>query len=329
MTRTAPVSTIGPIERTALEWQVTLWSGAATPAEHQAFEHWLAADLAHREAWRRVRGIDQEIAAVPGAFAAPAVRAGLARRGLASRRTVLRGLGLLAGGAVSAYLLQGTQPWERLLADYSTARGAYRDLTLPDGTQLALNTASAIDLAFTAQERRLILRTGEVLVTTAPDPAPAPRPFMAQTQEGSVRALGTRFLLRRLEDTSPAHTCVQVFDGAIEIMPSAAPAPLRLMAGQQTRFSRYRMHAPTAADPRAAAWQQGLLVAERLRLADFLAEISRYRTGILRCDPAVADVLVSGVYPVHDTDLVLESLARVLPIRVHKATPYWVKVSAL
>ena len=63
-------------------------------------------------------------------------------------------------------------------------------------------------------------------------------------------------------------------------------------------------------------------------LADFLREVARYRTGVLRCDPAVADLIVSGVYPIKDTDAILQSLARALPVQVHSVTPYWVTVSA-
>ena len=76
----------------------------------------------------------------------------------------------------------------------------------------------------------------------------------------------------------------------------------------------------------APAWLRGQLVAERLRLADFLDQVGRYRRGVIRCDPRVADLIVSGVYALDDTDRILASLARALPLRVSRYTAYWVVV---
>ena len=78
----------------------------------------------------------------------------------------------------------------------------------------------------------------------------------------------------------------------------------------------------------ASAWQRGLLVAERWRLGDFLEEVARYRAGVLRCDPAVAGLMISGVYPLQDTDAILQSVSQALPVQVRMITPYWVTVSA-
>jgi len=77
-----------------------------------------------------------------------------------------------------------------------------------------------------------------------------------------------------------------------------------------------------------AAWTRGLLIVERLRLEDFLVELGRHRAGALRCDPAVRDLIVSGVYPLDDTELALATLAQALPVRVDRVTRYWVTVRA-
>ncbi|MBR8657942.1 iron dicitrate transport regulator FecR, partial [Achromobacter sp. Marseille-Q0513] len=74
----------------------------------------------------------------------------------------------------------------------------------------------------------------------------------------------------------------------------------------------------------AASWSRGVLVADAWRLDDFLAELGRYRPGLLRCDPAVADLRVSGVFPLRDTDRALHNLERGLPVTVVYRTRYWV-----
>jgi transmembrane sensor len=68
----------------------------------------------------------------------------------------------------------------------------------------------------------------------------------------------------------------------------------------------------------------GALVADEMRLADFLAELGRYRRGVLRCDPALADLRFSGVFPLNDTAAILAMLPQSLPVRVRTFSPYWV-----
>lgn len=312
--------------RAALEWQVTLWSGETTAAEQQAFEHWRSADPVHERAWQEVQSMRRQLHAAPDAVASSVLRT--AKKSNARRKT-LRGLGLIAGIGILAAAVRNTPQWQSAMAQYRTGVGEQRDVTLPDGTLVTLNTATAIDLRFGTLERRVLLRAGEILVATAPDRPPegasAPRPFIVETAEGSIRALGTRFTVRQLD----AASWVQVLEGAVEIAPRAGDeTPVRLEAGQQARFSRSAVEPLRAVDATAAAWTRGMLVAERQRLADFLAELSRYRRGVLRCDPAVADLVVSGVYPLADTDRVLQSLAQALPVRVTHVTRYWVTVGA-
>jgi len=81
------------------------------------------------------------------------------------------------------------------------------------------------------------------------------------------------------------------------------------------------------ADANATAWTRGQLVAERMRLADFIDQLARHRPGVLRCDPAVAELPISGVFPLADTDRVLAALSEALPVQVRTVTPYWITVA--
>lgn len=314
------------IEAQALEWQVILWSGETQEHELQAFQYWLAQDPQHAQAWERVQRFGRQLQAAPQDVAARVLQAGLSAQAVRRRRSVLRGLALFACGGLATYGVSRTPHWSAWNADVRTASGERRELSLPDGTQLALNTASAVNVQYSDTQRRIQLLSGEVLVTTAADSHNHHRPFFVQTGQGRVQALGTRFLVRDWPDFS--QVSVQVYDGRVELQPRDGGQILRLEAGQQAFFSQQQVFAPAPADQQAAAWQRGMLVVERWRLVDFLREVARYRTGALRCDPAVADLIVSGVYPVNDTDAILQSLARALPVQVRSVTPYWVTVSA-
>jgi transmembrane sensor len=65
-----------------------------------------------------------------------------------------------------------------------------------------------------------------------------------------------------------------------------------------------------------------------VRLDDFLADIGRYRQGLLRCEPAVAGLRISGVFPLADTERILDMLASSLPVRVRSRSRYWVTLEA-
>ncbi|NMG34695.1 iron dicitrate transport regulator FecR, partial [Azoarcus sp. TTM-91] len=149
-------------------------------------------------------------------------------------------------------------------------------------------------------------------------------PFRVHTPEGSVRALGTRFSVRRLGEATRS----AVFEEAVEIRPADGPA-LILGAGQQTTFKRDGIASPQGVDAAAAAWEQGMLVARDMRLADVVAELDRYRLGLLRCDPAIAGLRISGVISLRDTDAGLDALAHTLPLRIQRHSRYWVDIQAL
>jgi transmembrane sensor len=305
----------------ASEWLVKVWSGVATPEDLDACAHWRAEHADHERAWQRLQALEQKLETIPPQISSKT----LSRRASLSRRRTLKSLGaLLTGGAV-VYVGGRSSTWQRYAADYQTDIGESRSIALADATEVMLNTASAIDVKFDAGQRRVELRAGEILVTTAPDPAPAARTFVVTTSQGNVRALGTRFIVRNVDaDLSR----VAVFEGAVLIQPKlSSAAPMRLAAGQQASFSSTTPYGVTAVDPSLSAWARGSLMVERMRLDDFIAELSRYRPGILRCDPAVGQHLLTGVYPLPDTDRILASIATALPIRVVYRSRYWVTVT--
>ena len=331
----SPPSTVPPalkpiaqaILQQALEWQVTFWSGEVTAEERADFQCWLAADSEHARAWAQVQRTDEKLQILCRPVAAEALRTGAAAARNA-RRTMLGVAGLLAGAGVAVYAVRQTPQWQFAGADHRTGRNERREIALADGARLMLGSATAVDVRYDAGLRLVLLHAGEIFIVTALDHAAssagAARPFVVQTAEGSMRALGTRFGVRR----SDGATRVAVQEGAVEIRPvqEGTAGIVQVHAGQQAHFNRAFVEPLQPLEPNAIAWTRGLLVAERMRLEDFLAELGRYRSGVLRCDPAVRDLIVSGVYSLDDTDRALRNLAKALPVQVQTATRWWVTV---
>ncbi|MCD0506295.1 Fe2+-dicitrate sensor, membrane component, partial [Bordetella petrii] len=81
------------------------------------------------------------------------------------------------------------------------------------------------------------------------------------------------------------------------------------------------------ADPRGPDWLRGVLHARDMRLDGFAAELARYRPGLLRCDPDVAALRISGTFQLHNTDGTLQALPALLPVQVRYLTAYWVTLA--
>lgn len=299
----------------AARWYVALQDPDSARQARTGWQRWLDADARHRDAWAQMLALQQRLGSVPGDLLLPTLQA--ARQ---QRRRFL-GLAVLLGGGV-AIGAASAPPWRVLTADLRTQTGERRTLMLPDGGTLYVNTASAVDIDYGPAVRVLRLHQGEVLVQTAADTA-GHRPFEIHTAQGRIRALGTRFSVR----VEPGAAQVAVFQDAVMVQPADASAPaLRLGAGQQVRFSARAIDAPQPVAAGQSEWINGKLVAIDQPLGEFIAELSRYRSGSLSCDPAVAHLRLSGAFRLSDTDAVLDNVAASLPVKIRSRTRYWVRV---
>ncbi|MCM8567297.1 FecR domain-containing protein [Thauera linaloolentis] len=306
----------------AAGWLVRLHAGELDDAGRQALAAWRAQHPDHERAWQAAETLAGTLGAIPAGIGTQALR----RSRQAQRRRAAKTIALLLAAPAAGWL--GWRQWgaefaAELVADHRTATGQRSEIQLADGSLLHLNTASAADVRFDAAQRRIVLQAGEILIHTAPDSIRPPRPFVVQTEHGTIRALGTRFIVQR---ESGRQTRVSVLEHAVEIRPALGNAARRLDAGQSVRFSAHAVGPIQPAPAGGDAWRQGNLIADKQRLEDFLAELSRHRPGILRCAPEVADLRISGVFQLDDTDRILAILQEDLPISVRRRTRYWVNV---
>ncbi|HMN43783.1 MAG TPA: FecR domain-containing protein [Povalibacter sp.] len=306
------------IAQQAAEWFLLLQSGEASADDRAAFEHWRRGDPQCERAWQRAEHVGATLGNIPASVGMPALR----RRRRSDRRDALKTLALLVAAPSAAWLGYRQLPWQSWRADYRTDIGERRDFALPDASHVWLNTDSAIDVDYGERERLLHLRSGEILVQTAPDRAAVSRPFVVATRDGRIRALGTRFIVRRHDDA----TTVTVLERAVEIRPGGAGMSRIIEAGTSTRFDALAIGPAVPAAVQADAWTQGVIYADGMRLDDFIAELGRYRPGVVRCHPDVAALKVSGAFQVRDTEPVLRSLTRALPVSLVYRTRWWVSV---
>lgn len=304
----------------AIEWLVRLRFSQPTAQTEQRFQRWLQQHPHNALAWQRVEAMSDEFAGLPRELSRRTLDNSQRQR--IGRRDGLKLLGLFAAIGGLAWTNRDTLGLPALMADTRTATGEQRVLNADDGSRIRLNTDSAIDLHFDARQRLLSLIRGEVSIEAGTDK----RPLMVQTRDGVLGASGARLLVREREDG----TLLAVRQGAVSLYAGATmnSAPLHVArAGEALLFTaqgeiRYpQLHG----DP--WAWSEGVLSVQQMPLGEFVAEVSRYRPGLIRCDEAVAGLKVSGTYQLADTDQILALIAQALPIRVDYRTRYWVSVS--
>lgn len=299
----------------AAQWFAVLQSESVSEDDRQAWQRWLD-EPANARAWQRVEQISGRFEPISRDPFGPQASALLQRR-QPTRRHALKALSVLLGGGALA-LAGGAAPWRSWTADQRTAVGEVRDWRLPDGSQLWLNTDSAVDVAFEAGVRNLALYRGEVLIQTRDEQ----RPLVLRTGEGSLKTHdAARFSVLQRDGA----TQLSVFDGTVEVRP-AAGRPRTAVQGQQVGFDSYHVEDDRPVQPGRHAWTTGVLLADNLRLDAFVAELSRYRAGYLGCDPRIAGLRVVGAYPLADTERVLDVLANTLGLRVNRRMPWWVSL---
>ena len=309
----------------AADWFARLRDGEADEAVRQDWRLWLAQHSDHRAAWEFVTSVGRRFAPLQAegqSRVASSVLRGQ-RKKRATRRQVLTGL---VGGAgfgllgLAAYrftpLPTGVTAW---LADEHTAIGEIRELTLADGVQLWLSTASAINRAVAGDTQQIELLQGEIFVATSGE---ATRSLYVDTEHGEMRPLGTQFAVRRQADA----TLLAVFEGTVVLRTAESAETRQIAAGEQVTFTATQIGAIQAADPARKAWIRGVLLAKDITLGELAGELARYQRGYLGVAPEVADLRVIGGYPLRDPDKALDMLADILPIRIHRPLPWWTTI---
>ena len=301
----------------AVHWLLEMQQGTLNPRQQAAWQQWLNAHSEHQRAWEQIQSVNQRLRGVPSPLAHAALNAPTSR----SRRQALKLLLIVGAGSAAAWSLRQQHILPPLTADYRSPVGQRRTVQLADGSQLQLNTGSAVDVHFDGQQRLVRLLEGEILLTARAGQAP----LHVLTGQGLLSSQAARLTVRQFND----HTQLAVLAGQVEVMPNRYNGlPLSVDAAHQVNVTRKGWDTPRPTDANSGAWADGMLVAAHMRLEDFLNELGRYRRGQLHCDPHVANLLLSGSYPLDDSERILDLLEISLPVKVRRFTRYWVTVQA-
>jgi transmembrane sensor len=308
----SPADFSSQVAEQAVHWLLEMQQGPLNPRQQLAWQQWVDAHSEHRRAWEHIQRVNSRLRGL----SSPLAHAALNAPKSGSRRQALKLLLLLGAGSAVTWGMREHNPLPSLLADYRSPVGQRRKVPLDGGGQLQLNTASAADVRVDGSQRLIRLLEGEILLSTT-------QPFEVRTAQGVLKAQGARINVRQFAD----RTQIALFEGQVELTANER-APIALPAARQLSFSATSISPAQALDANSGAWADGMLVAAHMRLGDFLDELGRYRSGQLHCDAKVADLLISGTYPLDDSERILDLLEISLPVKVKRFTRYWVTVEA-
>lgn len=311
-----------PIVDEAINWLVRLEMSEAQRDEHTAFAQWLQQSDQHQLAWERVKTIRGRFVSLPSKPLTQTIQTLESNdtQSKISRRNMLKLLSLSGLALGSGWLTKEHTPWQRLLADYTTDIGQQQKFILPDGSEVMLNTDSALSADFSAESPKLNLRRGEMYLRPADNERRYSSPLLIKTPAGRINTLDGQLIVRL--DRSRAHISVQA--GRVSLL-NRQGAKLKVSSGERVLLSDAGIvtEQPIISPD---AWISGAISGQRIPLGTLLDELSRYRHGIIDYSPELKDFPVSGIFHLKDIDKTLNFIAEVQPLRIEYRTPLWVVV---
>lgn len=207
--------------------------------------------------------------------------------------------------------------WSNERFDALTGVGESRTVRLADGSQLQLDTDTAVDIEVGGRARRVDLAWGGIYVEAA---SAAPRPLLIEASIGQVRVHDGALSVRRDRDGTVA---VAVARGEAEVVGTALDEPAVLRAGDVLRFDR-RTHSGVRHEEaaRALAWRQRELRFENEALGRVMDEVRRYDRRLWYVPVgAVAETRMSTVVAFDHIDDWLDTLPQTLPLDIVRVGP--------
>lgn len=301
----------------AADWLVILHSGEMTALQQQQFEQWKTEKKEHQLALQQMEKFSHGLSNLAANFPSEALVQSNQKFNLAAKRNMLLSLSGLMIVGLSAYFI----PWEKWQSDYHTKVGEIKKVSLKDGSQLIMASDCYVDVNFTQEKRQIKLIDGEIYIETAKDAQH--RPFIVETKNGSVEALGTQFTVRQ---ENSEQTKVKVYKHAVAIEPENASKRQILKQGQRAFFDEKYISKALPLDNDQPYWTQQLLVVDQWPLQKVLDELFRYKKGSYHLDAELKNIKISGVFSLKNPEQSLETLAYSHQLELNYYSPYLLNI---
>ena len=207
--------------------------------------------------------------------------------------------------------------WHEYVATWqvelATATGRQLTQPLPDGSRIALDAQTRLEVRYYGARRHVRLLAGSAFFSVARDEA---RPFVVDAAGARITVLGTRFEVALDAEgalrvaVEQGRVRVQDLAGGREAYELTAQQALNWPPGQPPR----RETAPDG----VAAWRDGWLDFRHEPLGQAVRRIARYTDMPLRVEPGAEQIPVFGRVRIAQAHAWLRLLPRSLPVTVRE-----------
>lgn len=303
------------IDDCAARWAAKRLSGNFSAADEDNLRKWLGADPKHEAAYSEYLSI-AEAGAHAGAVSGHITAANDERAVIAAtpRHSWLIGAPALAASLFAVFFFFGPAQQASVQIDtYATLRGETRDVALPDGSVVTLNTNTVLTFTETQDDRIATLERGEAFFDVKRDVS---RPFTAKAGDARATVLGTTFTIRKNADES----IICVLSGLVAVQSVSGDqggASVNLAKGQQISVaSTGALSRVNRFDPGdAATWRHGYLYFDNTPLARVIADLNRYFVPQIELeDEALGEAPVSGRIELESQDVAVRAISAALSL---------------
>ena len=295
----------------AAYWFACLQSEDVSAQEKQAWQTWHNQSSLHQEVWQQVERVDRQYQNLPKQHSYHVLH----QTGRSRRQFLLGMMGLAVAAPIVWQQRQDIQATWLSGETETTQVGEVRHISLKDGIQLWLNTDSLVTIDQQVHLQQFHLLRGELFVESASGAIP----LQLATGFGQVSAIGANFSVRLNED----HTYLAVHQGSVTVTADSG-SHTKVQAKQSVLFNRTNLSPLQGLSANDEAWRRGYLVADNMRLDEFIELLNRYHpNGWLKCSANASHYRLVGHYSLADTEKVLDAIAFSLPVNVRKITPWF------
>ena len=324
------------IEAEARDWVIALDGDEVTEEMLQEFRVWLKRSPSHMQTFRQVASVWSDLDhwsefLYPGE---ETTHQDMANKHVPAPGGLLRpvfsmvAVIIVALGVSLFFHYSGLTLFQEdgFIADYASSVGEVKLVTLPDGSDVRLNTRSKIAVFFDDASRIVHLKEGEAFFDVFHDPE---KQFVVYAGKYAVRAVGTSFSVQLLSGSVE----LNVTDGRVEVaaLPDKAresitpdldniekaTSVIPIVKGQRAILKDEEDELELVQKvedeqmEKSLSWRNGLLIFDDDPLLDVVDEINRYSpVRIVIADETISDTRIGGYFRVNDVPAILDTMEK-------------------
>jgi transmembrane sensor len=285
------------IEEKAAAWLSRMADDDWCEDEARAFDAWISESWEHAAAfWRLEHGFAQ----LDRLRSLPEQAVTAERQPFWSKPRLQMRLAMAA--TILALFFAGTSllvNWLAMTAPeataYSTKIGQISEIAMVDGSQISLDSDSAVRVGTGPDARQVWIDRGRAFFEVTHD---GDRPFRVHAGEAEITVLGTKFVVGR----SDSRVTTTVLEGKVRLQPDARESATGLtLTRGQAAIADGRALRPLPMDvgqiQDSLAWREGMVIFKDTPIEQALAEFNRYnqRKLVLRTQTA-GDMRIGGKF---------------------------------